>query len=114
MKRSVLALAGALVVTAPAIAHHGWGNYETTLVTISGAVVKSRYENPHATISVHTPEKQWTVMLAPTSRMTSRGVSADMVAVGRSVIVQGYISKSDKNEMRAERITVNGKTFEMR
>ena len=37
-----------------------------------------------------------------------------MVAVGKTVIAYGYVSTAEKDEMRAERITVDGKTIEMR
>jgi hypothetical protein len=37
-----------------------------------------------------------------------------MLAVGAQVSVEGYPSRSDPNEMRAERIIVNGKTVELR
>ncbi|BAT58071.1 hypothetical protein GJW-30_1_00585 [Variibacter gotjawalensis] len=114
MKHALLLLAASLALTAPTFAQQGWDDYETKLITVSGAIIQSRYETPNAAIGVDTPEKMWTVVLAAPSRMTSRGVSADMISLGRSVIVQGYVSKTDKDEMRAERITVNGKTFEMR
>jgi hypothetical protein len=54
------------------------------------------------------------VTLAPTSRMTSRGANPDVVAVGKTVSAYGYPSTVEKDEMRAERITVAGKTYEMR
>jgi hypothetical protein len=54
------------------------------------------------------------VTLAPTSRMTSRGATEKVVAVGQNVSAYGYPSTVQTDEMRAERITVNGKTYEMR
>ena len=59
-------------------------------------------------------DKVWTVTLAPTFRMENRGVTPQMVAAGKTVSVYGYPSTVEKDEMRAERITVDGKTFEMR
>ena len=59
-------------------------------------------------------DKVWTVTLAPTSRMTSRGATEKVVAVGQNVSAYGYPSTVQTDEMRAERITVNGKTYEMR
>ena len=79
-----------------------------------GPIVTSKYENPHATITVGRSDKVWTVTLAPTSRMINRGATADMVAVGKTVSAYGYPSTVEKDEMRAERITVDGKTVEMR
>jgi hypothetical protein len=71
-------------------------------------------ENPHATITVRGNDKVWTVTLAPPSRMSSRGATEKIVAAGQNVSAYGYPSTVEKDEMRAERITVNGKTYEMR
>jgi hypothetical protein len=46
--------------------------------------------------------------------MQSRGATAEMVAVGKTVKAEGYASRVEADEMRAERITVDGKTVEMR
>jgi hypothetical protein len=54
------------------------------------------------------------VTLAPTSRMMTRGALVEMVAVGKNVSAYGYPSTAQPDEMRAERITVDGKTVEMR
>ena len=59
-------------------------------------------------------DKIWTVTLAPTSRMSSRGATDKVIAVGNNVSAYGYPSTVEKDEMRAERITVDGKTYEMR
>jgi hypothetical protein len=83
-------------------------------VTITGPIVTSKFENPHATITVRSDDKTWTVTLAPTSRMMSRGASAKVIAVGQNVSAYGYPSTVEKDEMRAERITIDGKTYEMR
>ena len=79
-----------------------------------GAIATSKFENPHAQITVKASDKVWTVILAPTSRMTARGAPAAFIAVGKTVTAVGYLSKVDKDEIRAERITVDGKTVEMR
>jgi hypothetical protein len=46
--------------------------------------------------------------------MDSRGLSKDMLKVGATVTIEGYPNKSKPEEMRAERITVAGKTVELR
>ena len=112
-----LAFALALSVggTAGVLAHHGWGNYDASkVVIVEGPIETSTYTNPHATITVKAADKTWTVTLAPTFRMQNRGASPEMVAVGKTVIAYGYVSTAEKDEMRAERITVDGKTIEMR
>ena len=103
------------LLTGAAVAHHGWGSYDATRpVTVAGPIVTSKFENPHATITVRTSEKVWMVTLAPTSRMSSRGATAQVIAVGQNVSAYGYPSTVETDEMRAERITVDGKTYEMR
>ena len=82
--------------------------------TVTGPIVTSKFENPHATITVRGSDKVWTVTLAPISRMSNRGATEKVVAVGQDVSAYGYPSTVEKDEMRAERITVNGKTYEMR
>jgi len=115
MRRSTFLLAGALAIAGPAAAHHGWGSYDAGKpVTVTGPIMTSKYENPHATITVKGADKTWTVTLAPTSRMSNRGALAALVAVGKTVTAYGYPSRAEKDEMRAERITVDGKTYEMR
>lgn len=108
-------LAAFVLLVGPAAAHHGWGSYDASKpITVSGPILTSKFENPHATITVKAADKEWTVTLAPTSRMTSRGASSAMIAVGKTVSAVGYASTAEKDEMRAERITVDGKTIEMR
>jgi hypothetical protein len=46
--------------------------------------------------------------------MTSRGAPAEFIAVGKTVAAYGYPSTVEKDEMRAERITIDGKTVELR
>ena len=115
MTKSLTLLAAFIALAGPALAHHGWGSYDAANpVTVTGPILNSKYENPHATITVKGKDKEWTVTLAPTFRMTNRGASADVVAVSKTVIAYGYASTVEKDEMRAERITVDGKVYEMR
>ncbi len=114
MRGTALLLAG-VAVAGPAAAHHGWGSYDAAKpVTVTGPILTSKFENPHATLTVRASDKVWTVTLAPTSRMTSRGANAQVVAVGKTISAYGYPSTVERDEMRAERITVDGKTYEMR
>ena len=115
MTRFVTFLSVFALLTGAAFAHHGWGGYDAAKpVTVTGPIVTSKFENPHATITVKGSDKVWTVTLAPTSRMSSRGATEKVVAVGNNISAYGYPSTVEKDEMRAERITVDGKTYEMR
>ncbi|MDB5121237.1 MAG: hypothetical protein JWN56_2455 [Sphingobacteriales bacterium] len=95
--------------------HHGWADYDQEKVLDFQTVIEqSVYENPHVLAKVKYNGKIWTVYLAPTSRMTDRGLSADMIKKGTSVRLVAYPHKTVKTEMRAERIYVEGKKFELR
>jgi len=115
MIRSGSIFVGFVLLSGAAIAHHGWGSYDAEKpVTVSGPIVTSNFANPHATVTVRSSDKVWTVTLAPPSRMSSRGASDKVIAVGNMVSAYGYPSNVVKDEMRAERITIDGKTYEMR
>jgi hypothetical protein len=115
MIRTVTFVAALALMAGGALAHHGWGSYDAAKpVTVAGPIVTSKFENPHATITVRGTDKTWTVTLAPTSRMSSRGATDKVVAAGKTISAFGYPSTVEKDEMRAERITVDGKTYEMR
>ena len=45
---------------------------------------------------------------------TGRGLERKALSVGKQVEVMGYPHRSEKGELRAERITVDGKTVELR
>ena len=111
----LVATAALVVASATLAAHHGWTGYdEKTPTTLTGTVKASGYENPHAFVELETKDKTWHVVLAPPSRMGSRGLVKDMIKPGTIATVMGYPHKTDKNELRAERITVAGRTTELR
>jgi hypothetical protein len=97
------------------LAHHGWSEYDSTKpLTLSGKIIESGYEHPHGHVRLETPGKTWNVVLAPPSRMEFRGLSRAMLAPGGSASVEGYANRGKPDELRAERITVQGKTIELR
>ncbi len=114
-KLAVVFSAAALMAAGGAYAHHGWGSYDATkVVVIDGKVLESAYEFPHGEMVMEREGKKWTVTLAPPSRMQSRGLAREDIAVGKTVKAEGYPSTARENEMRAERVTVSGRVVEMR
>ncbi len=108
----LLALAAAPLV---AFAHHGWSEYDTTQVLkLTGSVESAGYEHPHGFVKLKTADKTWLAVLAPPSRLDTRGLSREMLVAGAVATVEGYPNKSKPDEMRAERITIAGKTIELR
>jgi hypothetical protein len=105
-----------LVMTAsPAAAHHGWSSYDSTKeLTLTGTITEAGYEHPHGHVRLEVPGKVWLVVLAPPSRMTTRGLPASKLRAGSTATVVGYPHRSTDDEMRAERITIDGATVELR
>ena len=119
VKRSLVAmmagLPAAFALSVSALAHHGWSEYDASKpLTLTGVIKVSGYEHPHGHISLAAPGKTWQVVLAPPSRMERRGLARDALKPGAKVTVTGYANRDKPDEMRAERITVNGKTVELR
>lgn len=105
----------ALALSLPALAHHGWSEYDSSReLKLTGTIAESGYEHPHGHIKLVTPGKTWNAVLAPPSRMTARGLPPEDLKPGGTVTVIGYPNRSKPEEMRAERITVGSKTVELR
>ena len=83
----------------------------TVLAALCGVAIALA---PHGTAKLQTDGKIWDVVLAPTSRMQTRGLTEAMLAKGTKAKVLGYQHKQHATEMRAERITIDGKTVELR
>ncbi|WP_457966939.1 DUF6152 family protein [Pseudomonas sp. R4-84] len=104
-----------MLVTTAALAHHGWSEYDASKpLTLEGTIKESGYSHPHGTVRLQTTEKTWFVVLAPPSRMENRGLTKDMLKAGNRATVVGYANKNKPDELRAERITIDDRTTELR
>jgi Family of unknown function (DUF6152) len=115
--RRLILVAAALVLLAvsAAAAHHGWSGYDASKeLTLTGTIKEAGYEHPHGSVRLETPDKTWIVVLAPPSRMENRGLRRETLAPGTQATVVGYPNRTNPEEMRAERITISGKTTELR
>ena len=113
MKR--ILIAAALSLPLAVLGHHGWSEYDSSkALKLTGKIVESGYEHPHGHVRLETPGKTWNVVLAPPSRMERRGLEKGALKPGSSVTVEGYPNRDKPDELRAERISVNGKTVELR
>lgn len=112
--KAILFLTAALAA-ASAFAHHGWSEYDAGKpLQLSGTILESSYGQPHGTLRLKTADKSWTVVLAPPSRMESRGLLKEAMAAGAQATVYGYPHRTQGDELRAERITIKDKTTELR
>ena len=105
----------ALLLASQASAHHGWSEYDAKQpLRLSGTIEEFGYEHPHGFVRLKTADKTWLVVLAPPSRMETRGLARTQLARGTTVSVEGYPKRADAGELRAERITIGDKTTELR
>jgi len=114
-RAAAIALVFLVAGVVPVGAHHGWSGYDATKeMTLTGAIKEAGYEHPHGHVRLEVPGKVWLVVLAPPTRMESRGLPAAKLRVGGKATVVGYPHRSNEDEMRAERITIEGATVELR
>lgn len=115
MTRRLFLSLTAAVVPGAAIAHHGWGGYDTSRsFTVTGKILKSTYENPHCEIEMEVDGKHWRFVLAPPARMERRGITPELIAAGKTCTVFGYPHSSNPDEARIEYIILDGKRIELR
>lgn len=115
-RRMVLTIfSAALICFSFTVLHHGWSSYDQKKVlNFKGEILEYSYDNPHGMIKLKVENKTWTVVLAPPSRMESRGLPGSLLKKGTQATVVGYPHLKIKDEMRAERITIGEKTTELR
>lgn len=92
-----------------ALAHHGWSEYDAKKsMTLTGAIVEYGYDNPHGFVVIKAGDRVWRVILAPPSRLDARGLPRTSLKPGMNATVVGYPHRREANELRAERITLEG------
>lgn len=115
IRRSICAAILVIVPVATALAHHGWGGFDTTKVLDhTGAIARSTWANPHGTLFMAKDGRDMTIELAPVSRMDARGLKAEDVAPGKTLRVYAYQNVGNPNVYRAEWVEVAGRRIELR
>jgi len=116
-RRRTLVSTFVVMVAVPviALAHHGWNEYDASQpLKLTGTIDSVGYENPHGFVMLKASDKTWEAILAPPSRMESRGLTRDLLKAGATATIEGFPSKKKPDEMRAERVIIEGKTVELR
>ena len=116
MKKLLLIATAAIALTMPRVvsAHHGWGGYLDAEFEISGTVsTPVSLAGPHATMTIKgTDGHDWLLTLAPPPRTSAAGLKDGMLTVGSKVTAHGHRSRDPKKfEVKTERVTVDGKTY---
>jgi hypothetical protein len=108
-----LTIAGVMLVSSTAIAHHGWGGYHGDQFQITGTVeTPVSLAGPHATMRMRVNGEVWDVVLAPSSRTERAGLKEGVIPVGAQVTASGHRHRDAKKlEIKTERVTWNGRVF---
>ena len=106
------AVAAALAGTAAA--HHGWAWAEGEQTTLEGTIQSISFAPPQPTLRVDSEGVVWQIDLGKPRQTERSGFQEGSAKAGDRITVLGNRSK-DENErlMKAVRITVNGKNFDM-
>jgi hypothetical protein len=105
----LLLLAGIRVMS-----HHGWNDVDrNNPTTLTGKIKTLHYMNPHVAIELDGAGKGWNIELLHPSGLDQRGVTREMLLPGTKINLTGFPYKGVSGRMRAEKITLNGKTFSM-
>lgn len=112
---AVAAVAFGLLAPVVSFAHHGWSSYDAEkVIKVTAPLSDVSWGNPHGSAKVDYQKRSWTVILAPVARMEGRGLTKAMLTSGKPVTLEGYPRRDGAAEMRIERVTVQGKTVELR
>lgn len=110
----VATLAAAAMFSLPALAHHGWSWTQDGFFELKGVIAEIYIGNPHATLDVDVEGDIWRVELAPPARTIAAGFSDEVAKKGDEVTAIGNRSRDEtEKRMKAVRIVVNGKTYDV-
>jgi hypothetical protein len=113
-RRSIpMTLAAFALAALPAAAHHGWGGNLQEEFELSGTVEQPvSLAGPHASMKVRAQGQLWDITLAPPARTQAAGLNEKAIPVGAQVKIHGHRNSDPKRfEVKTERVTWNGKTF---
>ena len=97
----------------PASAHHGWAGNSDDEFELKGTVERGvSLAGPHATMQLRADGKIWDLTLAPPARTQRAGLKEGIIPVGATVTIHGHRNRDAKRfEVKTERVTWNGRTF---
>src|SRR5262245_66534195 len=96
---SLAAAAFAFAISAPALAHHGWGGYQNTESDVTGTVESVSLGGPHASLKVKGSDgRTWDVVLSPPYTTFSAGIKEGTIPVGATVTARSEERRVGKED----------------
>ena len=114
-RRHLLLGAAAALLAVPAAAHHGWEWAEEAQSTLAGTIVSISMAPPHPQLNVKAGDGVvWLIDLGNPGQTERSGFTATSAKPGDAIVVLGNRDKDkSKMHMKAVRITVAGKQYDM-
>lgn len=103
------------LLAAQAFAHHGWSWAEDEQSELQGTISDISMAPPHPALRVKAQDgREWQIDLGNPSQTQRSGFTGDTAKVGDGITVLGNRTKEpNKAHMKAVRITVGGKQYDM-
>ena len=97
-----------------AFAHHGWRWTEDGQFELTAMVEKAVLGNPHGVLTMDADGSKWQVEVGQPWRNERAGLTDAMFVKGATLTIVGKRSADPKEQrMKAERILINGKKFDL-
>jgi hypothetical protein len=111
---ALLALA-VILLSQPAVAHHGWAWAEDAQSTLTGKIQSVSMAAPHPSLQVIAADgAAWQIDLGNPSQTQRSGFTADSAKEGDAVTVLGNRNREQsRNHMKAVRVTIAGKSYDL-
>lgn len=109
----VLAVLGAALAVAPAMAHHSFAaEYDSKKpVKVTGTVTKIDWMNPHVYFFMDVEDEsgkvtQWGFEMGPPNLLQNAGWTRNTMKIGDVVVVDGTLAKDGSNQGNARTVTL--------
>ena len=104
----------AALLSFSAFAHHGWSWAEEEQTELTGTIESISMSPPHPVLKVKAADGIWQVDLGNPNQTARSGFTGESAKAGDTIVVLGNRSlEKDKKHMKAVRITVRERQFDM-
>ena len=108
-------LIAALAAPSLALAHHGWSWADGEQTELKGTIQKISMAPPHPTLTVRAADGVvWQVDLANPNQTARSGFTGNSAKPGDAIVILGNRHQDKtKTQMKAVRITIGAKTYDL-